>query len=217
MAAALIFGFVDSLQQKLSIPNTPIPSEFPSMAPIATIVVVAGLVGRRVCRPPSANPEGSGMVSMTRADLSPPPLGPWRTPTPPIALSGRRRNRDETGAVHVGANNENAAYPVGNCAEASVIAMVMAGYQIAEIAVAGADGVMFAHPAGLRHESANSADGHACACLRADGPMRRFTLAELLKFRARQSQLTIWPQYRSAIPAGYSVIDLHLHRQGQRT
>ena len=44
LAAALIFGFADSLQQKLSILNTPIPSEFPSMAPyIATIVVVAGL------------------------------------------------------------------------------------------------------------------------------------------------------------------------------
>ena len=36
--------------------------------------------------------------------------------------------RDETGAVHIGANVENAAYPVGNCAEASAIAaMVMAG------------------------------------------------------------------------------------------
>ena len=53
LAAALIFGFADSLQQKLSILNTPIPSEFLSMAPyIATIVVVAGLVGR--ARPPAA-------------------------------------------------------------------------------------------------------------------------------------------------------------------
>ena len=53
LAAALVFGFADSLQQKLSILNTPIPSEFLSMAPyIATIVVVAGLVGR--ARPPAA-------------------------------------------------------------------------------------------------------------------------------------------------------------------
>ena len=29
---------------------------------------------------------------------------------------------DEEGAIHVGANIENAAYPVGNCAEASAIA-----------------------------------------------------------------------------------------------
>ena len=29
---------------------------------------------------------------------------------------------DQKGAIHVGANIENAAYPVGNCAEASAIA-----------------------------------------------------------------------------------------------
>ena len=29
---------------------------------------------------------------------------------------------DQDGAIHVGANIENAAYPVGNCAEASAIA-----------------------------------------------------------------------------------------------
>ena len=35
---------------------------------------------------------------------------------------------DEDGVIHSGANVENAAYPVGNCAEASAIAaMVMAG------------------------------------------------------------------------------------------
>ena len=49
------------------------------------------------------------------------------------------------GRVHAGANIENAAYPQGNCAEASAIAaMVMAGgsRQIVDIAVVGgpADG-----------------------------------------------------------------------------
>ncbi|GAB4363797.1 MAG: ABC transporter permease [Oricola sp.] len=54
LAAALIFGFADSLQQKLALLNTPIPSEFLAMAPyIATIVVVAGLIGR--ARPPAAD------------------------------------------------------------------------------------------------------------------------------------------------------------------
>tara|TARA_B100000989_G_C19426362_1_gene420946 strand:+ start:729 stop:941 length:213 start_codon:yes stop_codon:yes gene_type:complete len=34
---------------------------------------------------------------------------------------------DQDGAIHVGANIKNAAYPVGNCAEASAItAMIMA-------------------------------------------------------------------------------------------
>lgn len=47
LAAALVFGFMDSLQQKLALLGTPIPSEFLAMAPyIATIIVVAGLVGR---------------------------------------------------------------------------------------------------------------------------------------------------------------------------
>jgi ABC-type uncharacterized transport system permease subunit len=52
--AALVFGFTDSLQQKLALLHTPIPSEFLAMAPyIATIVVVAGLVGK--ARPPAAD------------------------------------------------------------------------------------------------------------------------------------------------------------------
>jgi simple sugar transport system permease protein len=52
--AALIFGFSDSLQQKLSIIQTPFPTEFLAMAPyLVTIVVVAGLVGR--ARPPAAD------------------------------------------------------------------------------------------------------------------------------------------------------------------
>ena len=54
LAAALVFGFADSLQQKLALLGTPIPSEFLSMSPyIATIIVVAGLVGR--ARAPAAD------------------------------------------------------------------------------------------------------------------------------------------------------------------
>jgi ABC-type uncharacterized transport system permease subunit len=54
LMAALVFGFTDSLQQKLALLQTPIPSEFLAMAPyIATIVVVAGLIGK--ARPPAAD------------------------------------------------------------------------------------------------------------------------------------------------------------------
>ena len=54
LLAALVFGFADSLQQKLAILQTPIPSEFLAMAPyLATIVLVAGLIGR--ARPPAAD------------------------------------------------------------------------------------------------------------------------------------------------------------------
>ena len=47
--------------------------------------------------------------------------------------------QDEEGRIHLGVNVENAAYPVGSCAEAGAIAAMIAagGKQIACIAVAG--------------------------------------------------------------------------------
>ena len=54
LSAALIFGFADALASKLGVLNTGIPSEFLLMTPyIATMIVVAGLVGRS--RPPAAD------------------------------------------------------------------------------------------------------------------------------------------------------------------
>ena len=53
-AAALLFGFANSLQSTLSTINVPIPSNILLMAPYAaTIVAVAGLVGK--VRPPAAD------------------------------------------------------------------------------------------------------------------------------------------------------------------
>lgn len=54
LAAALLFGFADALQNILSILGAPIPSSFLLMAPyLATVLAVAGLVGR--VRPPRAD------------------------------------------------------------------------------------------------------------------------------------------------------------------
>ncbi|MFV1962310.1 MAG: ABC transporter permease, partial [Acidimicrobiia bacterium] len=54
LGAALVFGFADSLQVKLGILDTGIPSEFLLMAPyLVTIIVVAGVVGQT--RPPAAD------------------------------------------------------------------------------------------------------------------------------------------------------------------
>ena len=54
LLAALLFGFASALEGKLAILQTPIPSEFLGMTPyIATIVVVAGVVGKS--RPPAAD------------------------------------------------------------------------------------------------------------------------------------------------------------------
>jgi len=52
--AALLFGFCDALQFTVSVLNVPIPPAFLTMIPyLATIVAVAGLVGR--VRPPAAD------------------------------------------------------------------------------------------------------------------------------------------------------------------
>lgn len=54
LGAALVFGFSESLEEKLALLDTPIPTEFLAMTPyLVTIVVVAGLVGRS--RPPAAD------------------------------------------------------------------------------------------------------------------------------------------------------------------
>lgn len=53
---ALFFGFMVQLAQALQVLQTPIPSEFLNMVPyLATIIAVAGLVGR--VRPPAADGE----------------------------------------------------------------------------------------------------------------------------------------------------------------
>ncbi|HEY8498583.1 MAG TPA: ABC transporter permease [Limnochordales bacterium] len=53
-ASSLIFGFADSLQIRMQILQTPIPSEFLLMAPyVATMVALSGVVGRVV--PPAAD------------------------------------------------------------------------------------------------------------------------------------------------------------------
>ncbi len=49
---------------------------------------------------------------------------------------------DENGNLHVGCNVENAAYPLGNCAEAAAIAamIVEGGTRIVKIAIVGGSG-----------------------------------------------------------------------------
>ena len=92
--------------------------------------------------------------------------------------------RDETGTIHAGANVENAAYPVGNCAEASAIAaMVMAGgTRITMIAVAGGDGDLLCTPCGACRQRIREFGDAGTPVLVGgpDGMQRRFTLGELL-------------------------------------
>ena len=56
---------------------------------------------------------------------------------------------DENGHIHSGSNVENAAYPIGNCAEASAISVMIAsgGKKIQAIAVVG-EGKLLCTPCG---------------------------------------------------------------------
>lgn len=91
--------------------------------------------------------------------------------------------RDETGAIHVGVNIENAAYPVGQCAEASAMgAMITAGgRKITEVAVVGA-GEALCTPCGacrqrLREFAASDVEIHVAG---PEGHRRTYTMSDLL-------------------------------------
>jgi len=93
---------------------------------------------------------------------------------------------DETGAIHAGCNVENAAYPVGTCAEAGAIAAMVhaGGTRIVEAAVVGGtqgDGILCT-PCGacrqrLREFAADTVPIHVCG---PEGPRRTVTLGEIL-------------------------------------
>lgn len=95
---------------------------------------------------------------------------------------------DESGALHVGCNVENAAYPVGMCAEAGAISAmrVAGGKRIRRIAVVGglSDGpetVLCAPCGACRQRIAEFSDATTRILLRDDsGNVRRFELSSLL-------------------------------------
>lgn len=92
--------------------------------------------------------------------------------------------RDERGGLHAGANVENAAFPQGQCAEASAIgALVAAGAErIQEVAVMG-DAELLSPCGGCRQRMAEFAGPdvpvHLCG---PEGIRRTVTLGELLPF-----------------------------------
>ncbi|MBX9931498.1 MAG: cytidine deaminase [Methylobacterium sp.] len=90
---------------------------------------------------------------------------------------------DEAGAVHAGCNVENAAYPVGTCAEAGAIATMIAngGKRITAILVLG-DGPALVTPCGacrqrIREFADPTTDIHVAG---PEGVRRSFTLEALL-------------------------------------
>ncbi|GJD64064.1 cytidine deaminase [Methylobacterium frigidaeris] len=90
---------------------------------------------------------------------------------------------DEAGAVHAGCNVENAAYPVGTCAEAGAVAAMVAagGRRIAAILVLG-DGEALVTPCGACRQRIREFAGPDTP-IHVAGPQgvrRTFTLDELL-------------------------------------
>jgi len=91
--------------------------------------------------------------------------------------------RAEDGSLHAGANVENAAYPQGQCAEASAIgAMIVAGQRkIVEVVVVG-NGNGLCTPCGgcrqrLNEFATPDTPVHVCG---PEGLRKTFTLGELL-------------------------------------
>jgi cytidine deaminase len=104
--------------------------------------------------------------------------------------------RGGSGAIYAGCNVENAAYPIGTCAEAGAIAaMVAAGERrILEVLVLG-DGEGLVTPCGacrqrIREFAAHDAPIHAAG---PQGVRRSFTLAELLPHAFGPDNLTAPP------------------------
>lgn len=92
---------------------------------------------------------------------------------------------DDTGTVHVSCNVENAAYPLGSCAEAGAIsAMVAAGGQrIVTIAIAGGGEKTRACPpcGGCRQRIREFADSETRIVFKDDGDQwHTFSIDELL-------------------------------------
>jgi cytidine deaminase len=91
--------------------------------------------------------------------------------------------RDEHGAVHAGCNVENAAYPVGTCAEAGALAAMVAagGQRVRAILVVG-EGAALVTPCGACRQRIREFAGAGTPVHVAgpEGLRRTFTLAELL-------------------------------------
>ena len=90
---------------------------------------------------------------------------------------------DEAGQIHAGVNVENAAYPVGCCAEQSAIsAMILAGSrQIASIAVAGKGDGLTTPCGGCRQRIREFASPETPILVCGpEGVRARFQLADLL-------------------------------------
>lgn len=97
---------------------------------------------------------------------------------------------DENGKIHIGCNVENAAYPLGACAERSAIgAMIAAGGKVIQkIAITGGGAAIEACTpcGGCRQAIAEFADDDTVILLKdEEGAIRRHSVAEMLPLAFR--------------------------------
>ena len=122
-------------------------------------------------RPPSAD-----MLELARAAMA-------RAYAPYSGYCVGAAVRGESGALYPGCNVENAAFPLGSCAEASAIsAMVMAGERrILEVLVIGKGPALVSPCGGCRQRLHEFADDTTPVHICDSGGLRRtVTLGELL-------------------------------------
>ena len=90
---------------------------------------------------------------------------------------------DDQGGIHIGCNVENAAYPQGQCAEATAIGVMVAagGRSISAIAVAGPNGVPCTPCGGCRQRIREFAASDTPVLICSGGKIiAQHTLADLL-------------------------------------
>ncbi|MBS1303347.1 cytidine deaminase [Loktanella sp. SALINAS62] len=101
--------------------------------------------------------------------------------------------RGESGALHIGCNVENVAYPEGTCAEAGAIAAMIAGgdTRISAIAVIADSPRPVSPCGGCRQKIAEFADGDTPVTLATtDGHVQHTTVAALLPGAFDQDYMT---------------------------
>jgi cytidine deaminase len=125
---------------------------------------------------PSRRAPSAEMLELARAAMA-------RAYAPYSRFSVGAVVRGETGALYAGCNVENAAFPLGSCAEASAIsALIMAGERrVTAVLVIGTGPALVSPCGGCRqrlHEfAADTTPVHICG---SDGLRRTVTLGELL-------------------------------------
>ena len=135
LGACFLFGLLDASRSACRASSLPGIGEVPVQAIQAlpylmTVILLAGFIGTRdpAARLRHALREGALSMAARSTLCSRPPGRSRPRPMRPIPASrSAPRSPRRTAQVFAGCNVENAAYPVGTCAEAGAISAMVAG------------------------------------------------------------------------------------------